>query len=210
MKSFPASILMLYLLLGIFITVLSDTFLYTEDIYYNSISEDLTIERIERILAFKAEYAWLQHIFYVLLECISLTFGALLLCLGCFLFNVKISFNRCLKVYIIGSMAFFLPYLIKILWFALFETDYALSDVRSFYPLSLLAFFDKTSISSWLVYPVYSVSLTRLLYFILLIYAMKRAYHLSYKTSSSLVLSIMGAWWVIWSVFIVFLSVLNS
>lgn len=210
MKNFPTTELFTYLLTGILLALLADTFLYSEEIYYNSISEGLTLERVERVLAFKADYYWLQYVLYILFESISLLFGTLLLCLGAFLFNLKLSFNKCLKVCIIGSFVFFLPHIIKIIWFTLVEEEATLAAIRSFYPLSLLTFFDRATLPYWLVYPIFSVSITRITYFVVLIIAMKKVFESSYKTISSLVLSVMGAWWLIWTVFIVFLSVLKS
>ncbi|MFT6963511.1 MAG: hypothetical protein ACJAWV_003248 [Flammeovirgaceae bacterium] len=40
---------------------LSNEFIYTEKLYYNSISEDLTVERVENLLARKAAYWWLVY-----------------------------------------------------------------------------------------------------------------------------------------------------
>src|SRR5882672_5734159 len=65
---------------------------------------------------------------------------------GCFLFGYRITFSQCWSVVMAAEFVFILPELIKLGWFLFIVSDPRLDEVQSFYPLSLMNFFDPHAI----------------------------------------------------------------
>ncbi|MFT5917663.1 MAG: hypothetical protein ACJAWV_003243 [Flammeovirgaceae bacterium] len=210
MKNETYTWFLLYISFVLLAYFLSNEFIYTEELYYNSISEDLTVERVEDLLARKAEYWWLVYAILPVIEFISLVFTASLLCLGLFLYDLPINFSKCFRIAIWASFIFLIPSLLRTLWFLFFEQGFSLADLKEFPTFSLLMFFDKESLPKYIIYPIYSFNLFRIGYFVILAVGVQKLFQKKLSTSFGLVLSTVGVWLVLLNVLVVFLTVLNS
>lgn len=97
------------------------------------------------------------------------TIISFMLWLGCFTFGFKIGYRTLWKVVMVSELVFFLPELIKIFYFIFIFPDPNLFEVRAFYPLSLMAFFDFSSISSAWHYPLKALNAFEVIYWLVLI-----------------------------------------
>ncbi|MBS1558103.1 MAG: hypothetical protein JST69_05190 [Bacteroidetes bacterium] len=88
---------------------------------------------------------------------------------GCFLFGYRITFSQCWSVVMAAEFVFILPDLIKIGWFFFVHTDPSLAEVQSFYPLSLMNFFDPYTIGKRYAYPLRALSVFEVLYVLVLV-----------------------------------------
>ena len=70
----------------------------------------------------------------------------LVLWIGCFMFGYRIHFNQLWKLVMLAEIFFFLPEILKVIWFSVFYTDPDYYDYLAFYPFSLINFFDYTQI----------------------------------------------------------------
>ena len=87
---------------------------------------------------------------------------------GCFLFGYRVTFSQCWGVAIVSEFIFLLPEVLKIGWFLFAETDPDLNDIRAFYPLSVMNFFDYTEIDKRYHYPLKALNLFEIVYWVLL------------------------------------------
>ena len=202
--------LILYILTITISTFLLETFIYTEDLYYNSISENLTIERVEKVIAFKTKYWWAKYALLPIVDLIGLIFIASILCLALFLYDLPIKFSKCFEIALWGGFIFLISPFLKLLWFGLIEADYTLADIKAFPSFSLLMFFDKEELPRYLIYPIYSFNLYRLTYFLVLTRGMQVLFQRSFAQSIKMVLSTVGVWLVLLNVIVVFLTVMKS
>jgi len=97
---------------------------------------------------------------------------------GCFMFGYRITFGQCWSVAMAAEFVFIVPELIKIFWFFVVNTDPRLDEVTSFYPLSLMNFFNHLEIDKRWAYPLRAISVFEVLYVVVLVrgvnfYAMK-------------------------------------
>jgi len=83
---------------------------------------------------------------------------------GCFMFGYRITFLQCVSIAIVSEFIFLLPEVVKIIYFIFLETDPTYHEVRSFYPLSLMNFFDAETIDKRYAYPLRAINLFEVLY----------------------------------------------
>lgn len=76
----------------------------------------------------------------------------------------KIKYKDILELVLIAEFVFIIAGLYKFFNFYLFDTNYNLQDLQTYYPLSLLNFKDSISIEKWLAYPLQLSNVFELLY----------------------------------------------
>ncbi|MDN5216513.1 hypothetical protein QQ020_30875 [Fulvivirgaceae bacterium BMA12] len=121
------------------------------------------------------------------------TIISFVLWVGCFMFGYKITYGRLWQIVLIGETLFLLPDFIKTAWFMFFETDPTFWDVKAFYPLSLMHFFDYELIEKKWHYPLKSINLFEVMYWFVLVYLI----HFSAKKKLSYAYSIVFSSYVL-------------
>ncbi len=94
---------------------------------------------------------------------------AFVIWVGCFMFGYRVTYGQCWGVVIGAEFIFLVPEVIKIMWFMVVETDPGYSDIRAFYPLSLIHFFDYTEIGKRWAYPLRALNVFEVAYWFLLV-----------------------------------------
>jgi hypothetical protein len=94
-----------------------------------------------------------------------------ILWVGAFMFGYKISFKQMWHVALVSETVFLLPELVKIMWFILIDKQPELQEIISFYPLSLMSFFNSASVADNLQYPLKALNLFEVLYWFILVEA---------------------------------------
>ena len=93
---------------------------------------------------------------------------AFVLWTGCFMFGHKFSFGNTWSVVMASELVFFIPELLKIGWFTFVESDPSIWEVKAFYPFSLLQLTDWTQIDERYYYPLKTLNLFEVIYWLLL------------------------------------------
>lgn len=88
---------------------------------------------------------------------------------GCFSFGYRITYSQCWNIVMGAEVIFFSAEIFKILFFMFLETDPNFHRINSFYPFSLMGFFDHQNIPNRFHYPLKALNLFELLYGYLLI-----------------------------------------
>lgn len=94
---------------------------------------------------------------------------AFVIWVGCFMFGYRVTYGQCWGVVIAAEFLFLVPEVIKIFWFMAIETDPTINDIRAFYPLSLMHFFDYLAIDKRYAYPLRALNLFEIVYWFLLV-----------------------------------------
>ncbi len=89
---------------------------------------------------------------------------------GCFLWGYRVHYNKCWQIVMIAEVIFFIPELLKILWFLFVDNTPTYWDVQSFYPLSYMNFFDHELVAKKYWYPNMAVNVFEILYWVALTY----------------------------------------
>lgn len=94
---------------------------------------------------------------------------AFVIWVGCFMFGYRVTYSQCWGVVIGAEFIFLVPEIFKIIWFMTIETDPDYYQIRSFYPLSLMHFFDYSSIDKRWAYPLRALNVFEVVYWFLLV-----------------------------------------
>jgi len=89
--------------------------------------------------------------------------------IGCFMFGYRVTYWQCWGVVIGAEYIFLVPEILKIIWFTFIHSDPSYHDIRAFYPLSLMHFFDYYSIDKRWAYPLRALNLFEVAYWFLLV-----------------------------------------
>jgi hypothetical protein len=145
----------------------------------------------------------LQFISIPLVYFWKFTVIAFVIWVGCFMYGYRVTYSQCWGVVIGAEFIFLIPEIIKILYFFVIETDPSYWDIGSFYPTSLMHFFDYYSIDKKWAYPLRALNLFEIAYWFLLVsgihhYARKEKKYVWYIVTSSYILI-----FVLWLLFYV-------
>jgi hypothetical protein len=189
---------------------LTNTMLLTENVYYNTFSERLSLEQIETFTNLQSRYAFLGYglIFPSLL--LKVTYTAVCLAVAAVLADWDFSFGDIFKVALIAELVFLVGAVIQFVWCLLFFNVNVLADVTGFYPLSLLNFFDMAHLEPWRIYPLRTLNLFEVAYCFFLIHLLRNRYKHSFKATVGLVFGGYGFGLFIWVLIVMFVNVLLS
>jgi len=180
--------------------------LFSETIYYNTFAEQLTAEKIDGLIKETHQWAWLGYVFVPIFYAIKFLLISLILLTGFFFFENKVGFAVIFRAVILAEIPFLVVPVIKLFWFLFIQTHYDLNDLQYFYPLSALQLFDVKSLPTWQVYPLQLFNIFELIYWVLLAYWLKKYINISLNRSMEIVASSYGTGFLLWCVFITFLS----
>ncbi|MBC6111772.1 hypothetical protein H7U22_15215 [Pedobacter sp. CCM 8938] len=157
------------------ISYIFNQFLLTRDIYYNTFQSQLESARIDELFDLQLKYLWIGYL--VIPVWITLKNLIITLCLqiGLLLNNSKLKFSHTFRIALTAEFVFLLPQLIKLIWFLLVKTNYTLTDVQQFYPLSALNLFNIENLSALSIYPFQTFNLFEIMYWIILAGGIKQA-----------------------------------
>ena len=108
---------------------------------------------------------------------------------------------------LLAEAVFLVPGIFKLFWFIFVQTNYTLSDVQMFYPLSVLNFFDPDSLDAWLIYPLQLINIFEVIYLFILAYGFYLATQSNYGMMLRLVVCTYGTGLFIWTIGVMFLTV---
>lgn len=132
----------------------------------------------------------------------------MLLYLGLYLGKYEIRYKQVFEIVLISEFVFFIPLLIKIIWFSYHPVS--MEAVRLFSPLSLFSLFDPDSLQEWLFYPLKVLNIFEVIYWILLAFLLAKYLKSSLDSMLKIVLGYYVSFLFCWVVFIMFISLGNS
>jgi len=94
---------------------------------------------------------------------------AFVIWVGCFMYGYRVTYAQSWGVVIAAEFIFLIPEILKILWFIAIDTDPNYNDIRAFYPLSLIHFFDYETLPTRWAYPLRALNAFEVVYWFLLV-----------------------------------------
>lgn len=201
-------VLILFILSFILLNFIVDYFIVTDLVYYEYYSDKFSESRVYELLDFRKEWLWITYPIKLLVQLIALNIPAMLLYLGLYLGKYKISYKKVFGIVLISEFIFFIPLLIKIIWFSYHPVS--MEAVRLFAPLSLFSLFDAESLQGWLFYPFKVLNVFEVVYWILLALLLAKYLKSSIDAMLKIVLGYYVSFLFCWVVFVMFISLGNS
>jgi hypothetical protein len=143
----------------------------------------------------------LQYLSIPLIYLYKFTVIAFVLWVGCFTWGYKAYFARIWQLVMLAECIFFMAEFMKIGWFLLVSTDPDIWEVRAFYPLSLMGLFDYTQVPDAFHYPLKTLNLFEIAYWVILAMGIQYQTNKRMDISAYIVLSFYVLWFLLWLVF---------
>lgn len=116
------------------------------------------------------------------------------------------SFREISLVVIKADMIFLIPAIIKITWFT-FYPAHTLEEIQYFMPGSVFQLFANQEIVPWLVYPLQAFSIWEVGFWLILAFELKEFFNNDFGRSFQNVMLSYGSGFLVWIVFVVFLTI---
>lgn len=197
-----------YLLIYLLLSFYFNSKILTDLVYMEYYSDKFSETRIYELLDFRKEWFWITYPVKMVIQIIAIQIPAILIYLGLYLGNYETSYRKVFKVVLISEFIFFIPLLIKIIWFSFYPVS--MEAVRLFAPLSLFSIFDSDNLKEWLYYPFKVLSIFEVLYWILLAFLLSKNLSQSIDSMLKVVLGYYVSFLICWIVFVMFISLGNS
>lgn len=194
----------LFLLLFLY---LGQILLIDNNVFYNSLSEQLSASKIEGVISFHKKWAWLTYISIPVIYGIKLLLITSCLLAGSLFLDFKMKFEDAFKAALLADVIFIVPMIIRIIWFLFYDTDYIIADIQNFQPLSLVNLFDVKSINSMWLYTLQTISVFEVCYILALGFWISQFSQSSYKKGLALVISSYLPSLLIWMIIVMFVTI---
>lgn len=143
----------------------------------------------------------LQFLAIPLIYTYKVTVIAFILWVGAFMFGYKITYKQMWRVALVAETVFLLPEFAKIMWFILMDHQPDIFEIRYFYPLSLINFFDAEMLSPQFHYPLKAANLFEILYWFVLIEAVHLTANKKWNYAMAIVFSTYVLGFIIWLIY---------
>ena len=142
-----------------------------DELYVYSIHKKITSNLIDEYLSNYNKLKWFSYVIIPLFLLVKTTLIASIIYIGAFFYSkVKVTFKQLFNAIVKAEFVFLGVGILKIIWFYFFQTNYTLEDLQYFYPLSALNIVGYKGIDAWFIYPLQTLNLFELAYWLLLAY----------------------------------------
>lgn len=198
----PLMSIIIYTLIG----VMFSYYILKDSIYFNSFIDKLDNDQIERMIEVNRKYAWvsliLNPIFYVFkLTFISISIYFIKLIIG---EDFKATFSQIFFSVAVADVVFLVLAITKLSYFLLYPPT-NLEVIQNFAPGSLYQLVSQVN-EPWLVYPLQSISIWELGFIVVLASQLKEFFQNDFALSLQNILLSYGTVFLLWIVFMVFIT----
>ncbi len=197
----------IYLVLFLLLTISFNCIILTDSFFYETYSNELSTGQITKLLHIRNNYQYFSYLFLIIIQIFKFTITCFILNVCALLYGLRLNLSRLIKVVLLSEGLFLFPIIIKIVWFYFFQTDYKLSDIQLFYPISILNILTIENIDKIWIYPLQLLNVFELLYWIALAYGISKLINNNFDKALKIVLSSYVPALVVWVVFVMFLTV---
>ena len=186
-------------------------FIQTDSVFVQNFSDKYTQVAINHILDWRHAWAWAGYVFISVSMYISTTILALIISLVIWIYylnelNPNVKFSDTWRIVLFAQWSNVAAIFAKIFWFGFIHTNYTMDELASFYPLSIINFFDISKLDKLYIYPVQLVNVFELVYWIILVLGIKNLLNSSLFKSLKIVFFSYGVAMIIWIIVIMFIS----
>ena len=187
-------------------TIIADWFVLTEAIYYRSLAEQLSQDRIASYLSLREQYAWIGYLVLPPMIAAKSAYTAFFLAAGAVIAEYEdVRFKQCFKAAILCEGVFVVALGARLLW-ALLAGVETLEDYASMQILSLMSLFKGVDIEPWLASPLQTINVFEVLYCTSLCWVMALQSNRRLGESARFVLPSYGMGLLLWLSIAMFLS----
>lgn len=198
------ALILFYVISLSLVSIASKNVLPFNEILLNSLSEQLSADRIQNFISTQKKWEWLTYIIFPLLLLFKWLLTSIAMYTGTIFFEFKATFKELFRIVLLSEIVFLVLALVKFLWFFIYKDHLTLEYVQFFQPLSLSNLFNVGELEPWFIYPVQSFNLFELSYWFSLAFLLSKKLDMPFWKSFDFVLSTYVIGFLIWLVFVSF------
>ncbi|ELR70973.1 hypothetical protein C900_03256 [Fulvivirga imtechensis AK7] len=191
----------------LFSTYIVNEFVLTESLYYNSLAEQLTYERINEMLESTSQWRLVQYAIIPITILVKVFVVTLCLNAGLLLTTYQVSFKDIFSIVLKAELIFAFASILNVVIFLLFFKANTFEDLYHLNSLSILSLLTISDIEPWLVYPLSIINIYELLYIAFLAIGLMIYINSDFKNSCKVVATSYGSALVFWLLFVVFIQI---
>ena len=139
----------------------------TEQLYINSWSEQMTVDRIREILVYQDQWKWIGYIVILIFIFVKLVLTTICLNIGTFLMEYKVGFGQLWRIVVNSTAVFAIGKVLYTVQLARMDIQH-IEDVEKADIFSLLGMIGYDQVPQWAVFALGSMNLLELFYWVLL------------------------------------------
>lgn len=190
-----------------FLSATSEYLLISDNLFYDFFGGNVNDDRISELIIESGKWKLVTYLVLPVFLMIKLFLVTICFSIGTLVLGIDNSFRKLFQLTVMMEYIFLIPPVIKLFWFSLYQTDYALEDLQYFSPLSVFSLFNSKEVEPWLAHPLQLLNVFELLYWFALAYHLREITCKSFTGSLGFVASTYGIGLLIWVVFVMFLVV---
>lgn len=206
MTKYNFGLFILFLVIYTSITLLFSFYILEDEVYFNSFIDKLDTQQIERIISLNKKYQWVSLVSSPILYLIKLTFTSI----GIYLIKiihgkvVNLTFSHVFVYVVKADFIFLVIGIYKLVYFTVYPPN-TIEEIQNFAPGSLLQLVSQVN-EPWLIYPLQAINLWELGFMLMLAYQLKKYFKDDFTQSFVNVLLSYGSAFLLWIVFVVFIT----
>jgi hypothetical protein len=181
-------------------------FIAKDELYYNSLGNQVAMDKIEAFLNNQKKYAWIGYVITPLLLLLKVGFTAVCLSLGGFVANIETPYKKMFKIALFAELALLLGTVLQLLCLQLFKNPERLEDIQNFAPFSLYGLFNPHAIPVYFNYLLRVVNFFEIGYCLLLALGLRALLGKPFGKMVGFVLGSYGIGILIWATLVVFFT----
>lgn len=179
--------------------------IFSDAIYVNTYTGQMSAEMIAKMLSFKSKYVWVNYLLVPILLFVKTGLIALCFWIGSFISNSKSKFKDYLRLVLLAETVFIVFSFVRtgLLYYYNFQT---LTEISQFQPFTLFRLMDVNNIPAYFHYPLALVSIPEAIYWVVLILLFKPLISGNFWNRLGFVAKTYGVGLLIWVSIVVFVT----
>ena len=208
MKKISSNTVLIFLILvitNLFISWLSEIYVYTDSFFISQIPEYY----YDEIKTAKDKFSVFGYILIPILLLLKTSLITILLSVGAKLSNIHIEFSKLFHAVILSEFVFSISNFIYLANIYINIESVTIENIQNYYPLSLLSFYGVENVNEeWVVYPLTVLNLFQVLYLAIVSFFISRQKKLDFFRILNFVIPSYGFGLLLWISFVAFLTFL--
>lgn len=144
------------------------TSVLTDDVYYHSLAGRITTDKLASFLAGQHRFSFISYLLVPVALLVKISLVSFCLYAGLLLTSRNLPFKSIFKIALFAESAFTASTLLKLLLLAFSSNISSLAQLEGFAPLSLYSLIKPHSAPPWLAYPLQTIDIFQVAYFLML------------------------------------------
>ena len=198
--------LLIIILLYTGLSIFDNTYIFTDDFFYEGLNESFSRDTIETILNSEAHLGWIGFVALLFIIIIKVLFMTFCVTTGAIFTDTSFSIKDIFQAVLYSEFIFLasqITYSLNLFFNREFLT---IENAGNFYPLSVLSFFNVENVVPWLHYPLQTLNLFEVAYVICIAWLLSKQWKPNFVESLNIVIPSYGLGLLVWMVLVVFLT----